>query len=193
MRDAHPRGTAGARPVPMKLLFDFFPILLFFAAFKVYGIYAATLAAIVATVGQIAWLKLRGRRIEPMQWASLVIIVVFGGLTLAFQDETFIKWKPTVLYGLFAAALLLAPRLFGRNPLRAMMGAQLSLPDPVWQRLTLAWAGFFVAMGALNLVVAYSFSLDVWVDFKVFGTLALTLVFVIAQALWIGRHVQDPG
>jgi intracellular septation protein len=193
MRDAHPRGTAGARPAPMKLLFDFFPILLFFAAFKVYGIYAATLAAIVATVGQIAWLKLRGRRIEPMQWASLVIIVVFGGLTLAFQDETFIKWKPTVLYGLFAAALLLAPRFLGRNPLRAMMGAQLSLPEPVWQRLTLAWAGFFVAMGVLNLVVAYSFPLDVWVDFKVFGTLALTLLFVIAQALWIGRHVQDPS
>jgi intracellular septation protein len=177
----------------MKLLFDLFPILLFFAAFKLADIYVATGVAIAATVVQIAWLKLRGRKVEPMQWASLAIIVVFGGMTLLFRDETFIKWKPTVLYGLFAGALLLAPRLTGRNPLRAMMGSQIALPEAIWTRLTLAWAGFFAAMGVLNLFVAYTFALEIWVDFKVFGTLALTLVFVVLQAMWIGRHVQDPG
>jgi intracellular septation protein len=176
----------------MKLLFDLFPILLFFAAFKLADIYVATGVAIAATALQIAWLKLRGRPVEPMQWASLGIIVVFGGMTLLFHDETFIKWKPTVLYGLFAAALLLAPRLTGRNPLRAIMGAQLSLPPRIWQQLTWAWAGFFAFMGGLNLFVAYRFALETWVDFKVFGTLGLTVVFVIVQALWIGRHAEEP-
>ena len=177
----------------MKLLFDLFPILLFFAAFKLADIYVATGVAIAATIGQIAWLKLRGRTVEPMQWASLAIIVVFGGMTLLFHDETFIKWKPTVLYALFAGALLLAPRFTGKNPLRAMMGAQLKLPDPIWRQLTLAWIAFFVAMGVANLAVAYSFPLDVWVNFKVFGTVALTIVFVIVQALWIGRHAEEPN
>jgi intracellular septation protein len=176
----------------MKLLFDLFPILLFFAAFKLADIYVATGVAIAATVAQIAWLKLRGRKVEPMQWASLAIIVVFGGMTLLFRDETFIKWKPTVLYGLFAAALLIVPRLTGRNPLQAIMGAQIALPAPMWRRLTWAWAAFFAFMGALNLFVAYGFPLATWVDFKVFGTLGLTVVFVIAQALWIGRHAEEP-
>ncbi|MEI7447094.1 MAG: septation protein A [Burkholderiales bacterium] len=176
----------------MKLLFDLFPILLFFVAFKLADIYVATGVAIVATIGQIAWLKLRGKAVEPMQWASLAIIVVFGGMTLLFHDETFIKWKPTVLYALFAAALLLAPRFTGKNPLRAMMGSQLKLPDAIWRRLTLAWVAFFVAMGVANIAVAYSFPLDVWVNFKVFGTLAATIVFVIAQAFWVGRHAEEP-
>jgi intracellular septation protein len=177
----------------MKLLFDLFPLVLFFVAYKAYGIFAATAVAIVASIAQIGWLKLRGRKVEPMQWASLVIIVVFGGMTLLFQDETFIKWKPTVLYGLFAAALLVTHPLTGRNPMRVLMGGQVSLPAEVWRRLTWAWAAFFVAMAALNLFVAHTFSLDVWVDFKLFGTLALTLVFVVAQAFWISRHAQEPG
>ena len=175
----------------MKLLFDLLPIVLFFVAYKVWGIYAATGVAIAATVLQIGWLKARGKKVEPMQWASLGIIVVFGGMTLFFQDETFIKWKPTVLYGVFAVALLGAERLTGRNPLQAIMGAQVSLPAPIWQRLTYAWTIFFVGMAALNLFVAYSFPLDTWVDFKLFGTTGLTFAFVIAQAFWIGRHVQD--
>lgn len=176
----------------MKLLFDLFPILLFFVAFKLADIYVATGVAIVATIGQIAWLKLRGKAVEPMQWASLAIIVVFGGMTLLFHDETFIKWKPTVLYALFAAALLLAPRFTGKNPLRAMMGSQLKLPDAIWHRLTLAWVAFFAAMGVANIAVAYSFPLDVWVNFKVFGTLAATIVFVIAQAVWVSRYAEEP-
>jgi intracellular septation protein len=192
-----PRGPNGdplrSGPSTMKLLFDLFPILLFFAAFKLADIYVATGVAIVATVAQIAWLKLRGRKVEPMQWASLVIIVVFGGMTLLFHDETFIKWKPTVLYACFAVGLVVAPRITGKNPLRAIMGAQVALPDAIWSRLTMAWAAFFAFLGILNIVIAYSFPLDVWVDFKVFGTLGLTVLFVIFQALWLGRHAQDPG
>lgn len=177
----------------MKLLFDLLPILLFFIAYKVWGIYVATGVAIAATVLQIGWLKARGKKVEPMQWASLGIIVVFGGMTLFFHDETFIKWKPTVLYVCFALALLGAQRFTGRNPLQAIMGAQVTLPAPVWQQLTYAWATFFVGMAALNLFVAYSFSLDTWVDFKLFGTTGLTLAFVVIQAFWIGRHTQDPA
>ncbi|HMM51720.1 MAG: septation protein A [Burkholderiales bacterium] len=177
----------------MKLLFDLFPILLFFVAFKLADIYVATAVAIAASVVQIVWLKLRARPIEPMQWASLAIIVVFGGMTLFLHDETFIKWKPTVLYGLFAAVLAGGRMMFGRNLVRSVMGKQLALPEPVWHRLNLAWIAFFVAMAALNLAVAYRFPTDVWVDFKLFGTMGLTIAFVIAQALWLGRYVQEEG
>lgn len=176
----------------MKLLFDLFPILLFFLAYKFGDVYIATGVAIAATIAQIAWLKLRARKVEPMQWASLGIIVVFGGMTLLFRDETFIKWKPTVLYLLFAAALAVTGRLTGKQPLKAVMGSQLELPDAVWARLTQAWVGFFLAMAALNLFVAYRMSLDAWVNFKLFGSLGLTFLFVLAQGLWLGRHMKDP-
>jgi len=188
------RPVAGPRAsVAMKLLFDLLPVLLFFVAYQLAGIYAATGVAIAATVGQIGWLRLRRRKIEPMQWASLAIIGIFGGMTLVFRDQTFIQWKPTVLYGLFAIALLGAERLTGRNPMQALLGGQLALPGPVWQRLTAAWAGFFAVMAGLNLLVAYRFSLDTWVEFKLFGTLGLTLAFAIGQAFWVGRHLEDPG
>ncbi len=186
---ANPSFYTGA----MKLLFDLFPILLFFVAFKLADIYVATAVAIAASVVQIVWLKLRARPIEPMQWASLAIIVVFGGMTLFLHDETFIKWKPTVLYGLFAAVLAGGRMMFGRNLVRSVMGKQLALPEPVWHRLNLAWIAFFVAMAALNLAVAYRYPTDVWVDFKLFGTMGLTIAFVIAQALWLGRYVQEEG
>lgn len=175
----------------MKLLFDLFPIALFFLAYKLGDIYWATGIAILGTIGQIAWLRLRSRRIETTHWISLIVIVVFGGMTLLFRDETFIKWKPTVLYAVFALALVLTPLVSGRQPMKALMGSQLQLPDPVWNRLTQLWIGFFVLMGALNLVVAYSFSLDVWVNFKLFGSLGLTLVFVVLQGLWLSRHMKD--
>ncbi|MFA7664718.1 MAG: septation protein A [Burkholderiaceae bacterium] len=175
----------------MKLLFDLFPIILFFVAYKLVDIYAATAVAIIASFAQIGWLKLRGKAVEPMQWIGLVIIAVFGGLTLLWQDETFIKWKPTVLYGLFALVLAGGRLFFGRDLIRAVMGSQLSLPDPVWRSLNLAWMGFFVLMAVANIVVAYGFSTDTWVNFKLFGTLGLTLAFVILQGLWIGRYL-DP-
>lgn len=175
----------------MKLLFDLFPIVLFFLAYKLGDIYWATGIAMLATVGQIAWLRLRAKRIETTHWLSLVLIIAFGGMTLFFRDETFIKWKPTVLYAAFALALVLTPVLTGRQPMKALMGSQLQLPDPVWRQLTLLWMAFFIVMAILNLVVAYSFSLDVWVNFKLFGSLGLTLVFVVAQGLWLSRHMKD--
>ncbi len=174
-----------------KLLFDLFPIILFFVAYKYADIYTATGVAIVATIGQILWLKLRGRPIEVMQWISLVVIVLFGGLTLWLQDETFIKWKPTILYWLFGAGLLGA-RLAGKKLMKKMMGSQLTLPDPVWSRLNTIWASYFAVMGLLNIVVAYQFSTDIWVNFKLFGTMALTLIFVIAQGMYLSRYMQEP-
>jgi len=131
----------------MKLLVDFFPILLFFLVFKTLGIYAATAVAIVATVAQIAWLRWRNGRVEAMQWLSLGVIVVFGGATLVAQDDTFIKWKPTVLYWLMGGGLLVAEYVFKRNGIRALMGSQLELPDNVWRHLLHAWAGFFFRDG----------------------------------------------
>ena len=175
----------------MKLLLDFFPIILFFAAFKVWGIYAATAVAIAATVVQIVYLRLRNDRVEPMQWVSLAVIVLFGGATLLAHSETFIKWKPTVLYWLMGSALLLGQLLWRKNLLRSVMGAQLQLPEPVWLQLNWAWSAFFAVMGALNLWIAYQFDTDTWVNFKLFGGMGLMLVFVIGQALYLGRYLKD--
>ncbi|HEY0876871.1 MAG TPA: septation protein A [Zeimonas sp.] len=175
----------------MKLLFDLFPVVLFFVAYKVADIYVATAVAIAASIAQIGWLLARRKRVEGMQWTSLAIIVLFGGMTLLLQDETFIKWKPTVLYGLFALALGAAQLVFRRNLIRSAMSQQLTLPDPVWSRLNLLWIVFFAVMAVLNLFVAYRFPTDIWVDFKLFGTTGLTFAFVLAQALYVGRHVQE--
>lgn len=175
----------------MKFLFDFFPILLFFIAYKFYGIYVATGVAIAASFVQIGWVLARGRKVDTMMWASLAIIVVFGGATLLLHNETFIKWKPTVLYWLFAVILLGGAWLFNKNIIRSMMGKQMTLPDPVWTKLNLSWAGFFVVMGFANLYVAYNFSTDIWVNFKLFGSTAMMFVFVIAQSLMLSKHM-DP-
>lgn len=175
-----------------KLLFDLFPIILFFVAFKFADIYTATAVAIGATIVQIAWLKLRGKHVEVMQWVSLGVIVVFGGLTLMLHDEAFIKWKPTILYWLFASGLLIA-RLTGRNLMKTFMSAQMTLPEPVWERLNQMWVSYFVVMGALNIWVAYSWSTDAWVNFKLFGTLGMTLVFVLLQGVYLSRFMKDPG
>ena len=175
----------------MKFLFDLFPVILFFAAFKVWGIYAATGVAIAATVVQIGWCWLRHRKVDAMQWVSLAIIVVFGGATLALQDETFIKWKPTVLYWLFAVVLMGSAIGWRRNLIRAMMEKSVGLPDHIWSRLNAAWAGFFALMGVLNLYVAFQFSTDTWVNFKLFGSMGLMVVFIVAQSIWLSRHMHE--
>ena len=175
----------------MKVLFDVFPVILFFIAFKIYDIYVATAVAIGATFAQIGWLWLRGRKIDKMLWVSLVIITVFGGATLAFADETFIKWKPTVLYWLFGVVLAVAGLGFKKNLVRSMMEHQVTLPNEIWTRLLMSWIAFFGIMGALNVYVAYSFSTDTWVNFKLFGGIGLMLAFVLLQALMLAKHVQD--
>jgi intracellular septation protein len=175
----------------MKFLFDIFPVLLFFVAFKLYDIYVATAVAIGATFVQIGWVWLRHRKVDTMLWVSLGVIVVFGGATLLLHDETFIKWKPTVLYWLFGAVLAVASLGFRKNLIRALMEKQMSLPDIAWSRLQASWIGFFAVMGALNLFVAYNFSTDAWVNFKLFGGIGLMLVFVVLQALMVGKYVED--
>jgi intracellular septation protein len=204
----------------MKLLADFLPIILFFAAFKFAGsdkdaaaafasehfgflvsggavgpgeapVLLATVVVIVATLAQVLLLKLRGKKVDTMLWVSLVLVVVLGGLTIWFHSETFIKWKPTLLYWVMAGAFLLGPLLFGKNLLRLLLGEQLKLPDLVWQRLNWAWVAFFGVMGALNLWVAYAFSTDAWVNFKLFGGIGLMLVFTLAQGLYLSRYLPD--
>jgi intracellular septation protein len=175
----------------MKFLFDLLPVVLFFVAFKLANIYVATATAIATTFVQVAWLKLRGKRVSPMLWASFAIIAVFGGATLLLQNEIFIKWKPTVLYWLLGAVLAGAALLFRRNLVRVMLSEQVRLPDPVWDRLNWSWVAFFAFMGALNLYVAYNYPTDLWVNFKLFGGMGLMLLFVVVQAFFLARHVDD--
>lgn len=204
----------------MKLLFDFLPIILFFGAFKyaeghkdwaaafasehfgflVSGgavgpneapVLLATVVVIVATLAQVAWLVVRGRRIDVMLWVSLVLVVVLGGATIYFHNETFIKWKPSVLYWVMGAAFLFSELLLRKNLLKLLLGEQLQLPAPVWQRLNIAWVLFFAVMGVLNLWVAYNFSTDAWVNFKLFGGIGLMLLFTLAQGLYLSRHLPE--
>jgi intracellular septation protein len=174
----------------MKLLFDFLPILLFFIAYKLADIYVATGVLIVVTLAQVGWIWLRQRRVEKIPLFTAALVLVLGGATLLLHDPVFVKWKPTVVNWLFAVAFL-GSRFIGRKTLlERMMGGQLELPSPVWVKLTLAWAIFFLVMGLANLYVAYTFDENTWVNFKLFGMLGLTLVFVLAQALYMSRHLK---
>jgi intracellular septation protein len=152
----------------------------------------ATAVAIVATLCQIGYLLIRGKKIDTMLWLSLVIISVFGGATIYFHNATFIKWKPTVLYWTFGIVMFLSQSVFKKNMIRTMLEEQISLPDGVWQRLNMAWAAFFTAMGLINLYVAFNFSTATWVSFKLFGFTGLMLVFVIGQSLFLSKYVQEP-
>ena len=176
----------------MKFLFDLFPVILFFVVFKILGIYAATASAIIATLLQIAWVKYRHGKVDGMLIASGVIIVVFGGATLLLHNELFIKWKPTVLYWLFAIVLFASEIFWNKNLIRAVMDKQLALPDPIWRKLNHAWAGFFAVLGLLNLYVAFNFATETWVNFKLFGTMGLMLVFVVLQSLFLGKYMKEP-
>lgn len=198
-----------------KFLFDLFPVIIFFIAYKwgdanaettrqllqavglplppgvsdKPGIYLATLVAIIASIAQILWVKWRGHQVETMLWVSLGIIVMFGGATLWLHDESFIKWKPTVLYWIFAASIFGAA-LFRRNLIRSLMNAQLELPEAAWSRLNLSWGGFFAMMGLANLWVAFNYSTDAWVNFKLFGSMGLMLVFLVAQGMMLSKYLD---
>ena len=202
----------------MKFLFDLFPVIAFFAAYMVAErlpaeaatlandvlgslggqvvasqapILLATLVAIIATAGQVGYLLARRRKVDKMLWISLAIIVVMGGATLILRDTRFIRWKPTVLYWAFAVVLIVSDLVFKKNLVLAMMKEQMTLPNSVWTRLNLSWVAFFTVMGILNLYVAYYFTESVWVKFKLFGTLGLMVVFIVAQALMLSRFVEN--
>jgi intracellular septation protein len=199
----------------MKFLFDLLPVILFFAAYKLAGanpevahnlaagwlgdgisitqapILIATFVAIAATVLQIALVWIKHRKVDTMLWVSLAIIAVFGGATLFFHNPTFIKWKPTALYWLFGLVLLGSALIVRKNLIRKMLEAQIQLPDEVWGRLNLAWAGFFIGMGLLNLYVAYTFSEEAWVNFKLFGGMGLMLAFVLGQGFYLSRYLEE--
>ncbi|MGZ0019598.1 septation protein A [Nitrosomonas sp. wSCUT-2] len=175
----------------MKLLFDLFPVVLFFLAYKYYDIFVATAVAIAATFVQIGWLWIRHRQIEKMMWINLAVIIVFGGATLISQDETFIKWKPTVFYWLIGSVLLISNLLFGKNLIKTALEKQMILPTTVWNILNLSWIVFFAIMGCINLFVAFSFPLDTWVSFKLFGATGLMLVFIVAQIIFLGKYLKD--
>ena len=181
----------------MKFLFDLFPLLLFFAAFKLFDIYIATGVAIAASFAQVGiywWLK---HKLETMHLITLAVIVVFGGLTLLLHDDQFIRWKPTILYWVFALLVLGSHVLGDKTAMERLLGKQLALPAGVWRYYNLSWGLFFLAIGALNLYVAFYYAPHepesvrqaTWVNFKVFGLLGLTLGFAVIQALFIARYV----
>jgi intracellular septation protein len=216
----------------MKLLADFFPVILFFVAYKLYGIYVATVVAIVASAAQLTWNRLRHGRTETLHIMTLGLLVLFGGLTLTLRDPIFVMWKPTIVNWLFAAAFL-ASQLIGERPLvERLMGRSIDVPAEIWRRLNLAWVGFFAFSGLVNLYVVYDGSgffaakqalleatgerevelarcaelftdvelalcqtahaaEELWVNFKLFGMMGMTIAFVIAQAFYLARHIQD--
>lgn len=203
----------------MKFLFDLLPIVLFFVAFKAaegqpdaaaafanehFGflvsggtvgateapVLLATLVVIVATFAQIGWLLARGRKVDTMLWVSLGLVTVLGGATVWFHNETFIKWKPSVLYWVMGTAFWLSHAVFRKNLLQALIGEQLQLPPAIWRNLNFMWVAFFAFMGLANLYVAYSFSTDTWVNFKLFGGVGLMLLFTLAQGLYLSRHIK---
>ena len=200
----------------MKLLFDLFPVILFFVAFKysekspevaaswlgsLLGsgsvdikqapILLATVVVIAATVAQIVWVRIRHGKVDKMLWFSLVLVVVFGGLTLIFQDETFIKWKPTILYWAFAVSMAFSALFLKKNAIQTMLGEQLTLPENIWRRLNLSWIAFFIVMGILNLLIAFNFPTDTWVNFKLFGGMGLMLIFVLGQGMLLSKYVEE--
>jgi intracellular septation protein len=177
--------------VGVKVLYDFLPVLLFFVAYKLFDIYVATGVAILASLVQVGVLWWKHRRVETMHLVTLALIVVLGGSTLLLQDEMFIKWKPTAVNWAFALVFL-ASQYVGKKPLaRRMMEKAAELPEAVWLRLNWSWVGFFLALGAANLYVVYHFDTDTWVNFKLFGMLGLTLLFVLAQALYLSRFMPS--
>ena len=204
----------------MKLLFDFLPLILFFGTFKVAEgqaaaaarfatehmgfvvsggvvgpdeapVLLATVVVVVATLLQIGFLLLTRRKVHAMLWVTFGIVTVLGAATVWFHNPTFIKWKPSVLYWGTALVFWASQTLFGKNLVRSVLDEQFQLPAPVWQRLNLAWIAFFASIGLVNLYVAYNFSTSTWASFKVFGITGVMLIFLLAQGLYLARHVKE--
>jgi len=182
----------------MKFLFDIFPLLLFFAAFKFYDIYIATAVAIAASFVQVGVYWWKHRKFETMHLITLAVIVIFGGLTLFLRDDTFIRWKPTIVYWIFSVLILGSQFVGGKTVMERLLSAQIALEPRIWRHYNLSWGLFFAIAGALNLYVAFYYGLDqpaearqaTWVNFKVFGLMGLTLAFAVVQALVLARHIK---
>ncbi|MCG3865429.1 MULTISPECIES: septation protein A [unclassified Photobacterium] len=172
----------------MKQLIDFIPLIIFFILFKTSGIFIATGALIAATAVQVALTWFIYKKVEKMQLVTFVLVAIFGGLTIFLHDENFIKWKVTIIYAIFALALLIS-QFMGKPLIKSMLGKEITLPESIWLRINLAWSVFFVVCATVNIYIAFNFPLDIWVDFKVFGLLALTLLFTFLTGGYIYRHL----
>jgi len=175
----------------MKQFLDFLPLIVFFAFYKLYDIYVASGALIVATALALVFTWFKYRKIEKMTLITFLMVLVFGTLTLVFHNDLFIKWKVTIIYTLFALALLISQLVLKKPLVQRMLGKELTLPDKVWNNLTLAWAVFFLVCGLANIYVAFWLPQSVWVNFKVFGLTALTLVFTLLSGIYIYRHMPE--
>src|SRR3990167_11071713 len=175
----------------MKLLFDYFPIICFFIAYKFFGVYTATAVTMGACVLQNLVYWLRKKKFEKLHVITLISVLILGGFTLFFHKAIFIQWKPSIIYWIFAVILLFSQYISRKNLLAHMLGDKIMLPRKIWNHLNLAWIIFFIFLGFLNVYVVYHYSMNAWVNFKLFGTLGLTLVFTIAQAIYMSRHIQS--
>ena len=181
----------------MKLLFDFFPVVAFFIAYYIpddlsQRMYIATAVAIIAVITQVSVYWLINRRFERMHLVTLTIIILLGGLTLLLQDKRFFMWKPTVVNWLFAAGFLIS-EFIGKKPMiQRVMDHAITVPNNIWYTLNRSWIGFFIFSGAINLYVAYSFAENIWVNFKLFGILGMTLIFAIGQAIFLTKYISEP-
>jgi intracellular septation protein len=176
----------------MKFLFDLLPVILFFVGFKLYGIFAATAIAIAATLLMIVYAKIRHGKIEKMLLINGAVISILGGITLLLHDKTYIMWKPTVLYWLLASVLLVSNLFFKKNFIQQMMGKMMQAPAAVWTKLNLTWVVFLIGLGFLNLYVAFNYSEDAWVNFKLFGVTGMMFVFIILQTLALRKYLIEP-
>ncbi|MSP52867.1 MAG: septation protein A [Gammaproteobacteria bacterium] len=175
----------------MKIFYDFLPIAVFFVIYKLYGIYPATASAIIISIIQVAFYWAKHRRFDMMQVITFWVILIFGGATLILHNDMFIKWKPTILNGLFALVFWGSHWFGEKTVLRRVLEDKIKLPDQIWIRLNYLWIGYFLLMGTLNLIVVYNFSTDVWVNFKLFGMLGLTLVFALLQGIYLSKHMES--
>lgn len=176
----------------MQIFYDLFPLFLFFIAYKFLGIYAATAVAIAATIAQVAYTRIKHKEFQTIQVVTCVMIIVFGGMTIAFHNPIFLKWKPTMINWILAIIFIGSQYVGKQSVLERMLHDKISAPPYVWRTLNMMWVSFFIFVGALNIVVAYNVDTDTWVNFKVFGMLGLTLVFGIIQAMYLAKHVKTP-
>lgn len=175
----------------MQFLYDFFPIIIFFTVYKIAGIYAATASAIIVSFAQVALYWLKHHKFSNLQVITFLIILLLGGATLILHKPIFIKWKPSIIYWLFALVFFCS-HFIGKKPLICyMMDKKIKLPEKIWARLNFSWVIFFAILGLANIYVVYHYNTNTWVNFKLFGILGITIIFVVIQALYLTRFVKE--